>query len=263
MPLTENQRKEYLQLFNTCEIKPGKHSAVDAMVAKLLGHRLIYDKVQTLMGVPWFFVAVVHSLESSLNFKSHLHNGDPLSARTVNVPKNRPKGNPPFTWEVSAADALSLKGLDASTDWSLPGTLYQLERYNGFGYRKQKPPIHSPYLWSFSNHYTKGKYVVDGSYSPTAVSSQCGGAVLLRRMAELGHIQFPDQKLPSNGKPLVVPYAKTQPTDPKVIADAKALQAWLNMFTGVFVRVDGWAGQRTSDAFKIVTGTYLPGDPRA
>jgi len=39
------------------------------------------------------------------SFKLHLHNGDPLTARTVNVPKGRPKtGQPPFAWGISAKD---------------------------------------------------------------------------------------------------------------------------------------------------------------
>ena len=41
-----------------------------------------------------------------------------------------------------------------------------------------------------------------------------------------------------------------------------ALQHWLNGFPGVFVKVDGIPGQRTSEAYRQVTGHYLPGDPR-
>src|SRR5206468_849198 len=111
----------------------------------------------------------------------------------VQVPAGRPKtGNPPFGWEESAGDALSMKGLSPQTDWSLAGTLYQLERYNGWGYRLFHPYVLSPYLWSFSNHYKSGKYVADGTWSDTAVSKQCGAVALLRRMAEHGQIEFID-----------------------------------------------------------------------
>ena len=86
-------------------------------------------------------------MESSLNFKRHLHNGDPLTARTVHVPSGRPRqGDPPFTWEQSAADALTLRNLGPRTDWSLSGTLYALEGYNGWGYRRYHPEVFSPYL---------------------------------------------------------------------------------------------------------------------
>jgi len=30
----------------------------------------------------------------------------------------------------------------------------------------------------------------------------------------------------------------------------------------VYLKVDGWPGTRTSNAFKVVTGSYLPGDLR-
>jgi peptidoglycan hydrolase-like protein with peptidoglycan-binding domain len=43
--------------------------------------------------------------------------------------------------------------------------------------------VPSPYLWSFSNHYTRGKYVADGRFSPTAVSQQVGAAVLLKQLS--------------------------------------------------------------------------------
>lgn len=261
--LTPALRAEYVQLFNTCQIKPTRHDAVDDIVNRLLASKDIYVKAQTTTGVPWYFIGLVHSLESNFSFKKHLHNGDPLSARTVNVPAGRPKkGTPPFTWEQSMVDALELQRLSGSSDWSLSGILFRLEGYNGYGYRTVKPPINSPYLWSFSNHYTKGKYVADNVYSPTAVSAQCGAAVILRRLAELGHVKFPDQSLPGNGKPLVVNWQKNQPTDAAFITLAKALQRWLNTFKGIFVREDGWPGNKTSDAYKIVTGKYLPGDPR-
>jgi lysozyme family protein len=119
-------------------------------------------------------------MEASLNFQTHLHNGDSLTERTLHEPKNRPeRGSPPFTWEESAKDALTLEHLDQWHDWSLAGILYRLERYNGFGYRRRHPPVSTPYLWSFSNFYTSGKYVRDGVFSETAVSDQCGAAVLL------------------------------------------------------------------------------------
>jgi hypothetical protein len=47
-----------------------------------------------------------------------------------------------------------------------------------------------------------------------------------------------------------------------MVARALDLQRWLNTFPGIFVKENGIPGQRTSDAYKKVTGTYLPGDPR-
>jgi lysozyme family protein/cell wall-associated NlpC family hydrolase len=186
--LTAALKSEYQLLFDSCLIRSDKQAVVSSLASQIAANKGRYQTVsQGLGAVPWYVVGLIHAMEASLNFGAHLHNGDPLSARTVHVPAGRPPtGSPPFTWEESAIDALTLRGLDKVTDWSLPGILYQLEGYNGFGYRNVKPPIFSPYLWSFSNHYTKGKYVADGSYSPTAVSAQCGAAVLLERLTQMG-----------------------------------------------------------------------------
>jgi peptidoglycan hydrolase-like protein with peptidoglycan-binding domain len=45
-------------------------------------------------------------------------------------------------------------------------------------------------------------------------------------------------------------------------ADILRLQAALNALPGVTLKVDGYAGPKTSDAYKRLTGHYLPGDPR-
>lgn len=262
---TEALRTEYDKLFNSCIIRPERVSAVDTIVSKLQTNRNRYEQVGESAGIPWFFVAVIHNMEASLSFTRHLHNGDPLTGRTFHVPRGRPvKGNPPFTWEESAVDALNIRKLNAQTDWSLSGLLYQVEGYNGWGYRLYHPHVLSPYLWSFSNHYKSGKYVADGTWSDTAVSKQCGAAVLLRRMAETGLIEFADQSVSeTDSQPLVVQYATQKPTDARVLKQAFDLQNWLNTFPGIFVKPDGWPGQRTSDAYRKITGNYLPGDPRA
>jgi lysozyme family protein len=264
VPFTEALRSEYESLFNTCIIRPGRAKEADGLVAKLQANKPRYLKVSGAQGIPWHFVAVIHNMEAGLNFTKHLHNGDPLTARTVQVPAGQPKnGNPPFTWEESASDALAMKKLGAKTDWSFAGTLYQLERYNGFGYRLYHPHVLSPYLWSASNHYESGKYVSDGTWSDTAKSGQCGSAVLLRRMAENSQIEFADQPAPKpKDSPAVVSYAKSKSNDPEVIARVDALQNWLNTFPGIFVKPDSIPGGRTSEAYRKVTGHYLPGDPR-
>jgi lysozyme family protein len=264
VPFTEALRREYGRLFNTCIIRAERMQAVEQIIGKLQANRARYQNVSGALGIPWSFVAVIHNMEASLSFSRHLHNGDPLTNRTVHVPAGRPlKGDPPFTWEESACDALSMKGLGSQTDWSLAGTLYQLERYNGWGYRLYHPHVLSPYLWSFSNQYQTGKYVADGTWSDTAISRQCGAAVLLRRMAENGQIEFPDQPAPPpNNSPLVVPYSMKKPADPAVVIQVEELQRWLNTFPGLFVKVDGVPGKRTSEAYRKVTGIYLPGDPR-
>ncbi|MCG3198460.1 MAG: hypothetical protein HUU16_15895 [Candidatus Omnitrophica bacterium] len=253
--LTQPVRYEYETLFGTCVLAPRRERLVEKLLERILAGKPRYDRVSEATGVPWHVIAILHSLEAGRSFDLHLHNGDPLSARTVRAPAGRPKqGHPPFTWEASAEDALRLKRMDRWTDWSLAGTLFQLEVYNGFGYRSLKRPIPSPYLWSFSNHYTKGKFVEDGRYDPDAVSKQCGAAVLLRRMVETGMVSL-----------------APQPTSPAAVIEyslgrtghAEKLQRFLNEIPGIAVKADGVPGRRTSDAVKRVLGFRLVGDPRS
>lgn len=263
--LTPALRTEYESLFNSCRIRPDRNGEVDRTIDIIVRHRNRYDATSLETGVPWHVIAIIHCMETGLRFDRHLHNGDPLTRRTTNVPAGRPRtGQPPFTWEESAKDALALRRLGPQTDWSLAGTLYEIEGYNGWGYRLHHAHVLSPYLWGHSEHYVSGKYVADGRWSDTAVSKQCGGAVLLRRMAERGLVSFTDQPIPdTEDEILLVSWSQRKPRDPATLSRVEDLQRWLNTFPGVFVKVDGHAGDKTSDAFRRVTGMYLPGDPRA
>ena len=172
---------EYRALFDACVPEPGKAPLIEAQLKKIRLGELRYRALGDRLGIPWFFIGIVHSLECGSNFALHLHNGDPLGARTVRVPAGRPTtGQPPFTWEQSAEDALRMKGLAGLQDWSLPAMLFRWESFNGMGYRLRG--LASPYLWSFSNLYQGGLFVADHEFDPEARSKQCGAAVLLQRL---------------------------------------------------------------------------------
>ena len=84
--LSDALREQYQELFDTCDIKPGKASAVEAIVGRLERNQERYRPVADRLDAPWYFVGVIHNMESSMDFREHLHNGDPLTARTVQVP---------------------------------------------------------------------------------------------------------------------------------------------------------------------------------
>jgi lysozyme family protein len=183
-------KAEYARLFRKLTVRPQYQETVDWHLDLIRKARSRYETVEAQTGVPWYFIAVTHGLEASFNFRAHLHNGDfPLTARTRQVPAGRPtKWLPPSDWESSANDALRLLGYTGQKDWSLERTLYRLEAYNGLGYRGLGVP--TPYLWSFSNHYERGKFVADGKFSQTAKSQQCGAAVMLKLLADAGEIEM-------------------------------------------------------------------------
>jgi lysozyme family protein len=181
--------KEYSDLFNCCKIAPNKMAEVEGVVQRILLSQDRYSRLAAQSTVPWYVIAVIHNMECGLDFTKHLHNGDSLARRTVNVPRGRLKtGQPPFTFDVSALDALEYDGFTTWSDWSIGGICYKLEGYNGWGYRVHN--INSPYLWSYSNLYTSGKYVADNQWSDRAVSRQCGAAVILRRLSDHGALDL-------------------------------------------------------------------------
>lgn len=260
---------EYQELFDTIEYTGNEH-LINHSAARLYANRSVYHRVGVTRHVPWVFVGIVHLMESGGNFNLHLHNGDPLTARTVHVPKGRPaKHKPPFTWEQSAVDALYRYRFDRDRPRSIPRLLWWLERYNGWGYHLYHHPSKhaagtlSPYLWAGCQHYTRGKYGSDGEYDETLKSKQIGAAVIFRRFCAKYPEETPDwashTRTVSLGLGGIVGswYYQSYHRD-----DNRALQMALNKLEGIFLKVDSVAGPMTSEAFRKATGHYLKGDPR-
>lgn len=182
-------KREYEDRFARMEIRPNYASEVETVVDRIYRHMDEYRAVEEATGVPAHVVGIIHIREGSGNFNTHLHNGDPLTGRTWHVPAGRPpNGNPPFSWVDSAIDALTMPGqaLHEWTDWSIGGTAYALERFNGFGYRLYHSTVPSPYLWGATTEYTRGMYVADGQWDDEAVNRNPGGMAMLKRMQERG-----------------------------------------------------------------------------
>lgn len=164
-----------------CELTNGKEDIVLAVSQLIKANQTRYATVSELSGVPWFIIGALHYRESSCSFTRHLHNGDPLTAKTVHVPSGRPlEGDPPFTWEESAVDALSSK-FARDLIWDITSALTRMEGYNGFGYKNKGVP--TPYVWSMTDKYTSGKYVADGKYDSTFVDGQAGCAAILKSLS--------------------------------------------------------------------------------
>jgi lysozyme family protein len=196
MELTTGLKNEYLTLWQNCQINPAYADGVAWYVKQIEKYRDTYESVAQETDVPWFVIAVIHAMESTFKFTRHLHNGDPLTSRTVNVPAGRPKGGqPPFTWKESAIDALEYDGATAIRSWDLPTVFWFLEGYNGWGYRTglgrdTTPPCRSAYIYSGTNHYIKGKYVGDGVFDRNAVSDQVGCMAQLKELENKGLIRL-------------------------------------------------------------------------
>ena len=187
----------YADMYLQAVVKPEKLFEVQGIVKKINEGKSKYEDVAATLGngIHWWFIGVVHFMEAGLFYPNHsryhLHCGDTLTGRTTHIPKGRPKANPgngkfppsssnPYSWKESALDALSFMGYDKIKDWSIENCLNLFEKYNGLGYKKRGLP--SPYLWSYTQYYVKGKYTLDGKYDPEAVSKQSGVAAILKVM---------------------------------------------------------------------------------
>ncbi|MGZ3323301.1 MAG: peptidoglycan-binding protein, partial [Xanthobacteraceae bacterium] len=179
-PSFEDLKAEYADLWRRMQVRPEREAEVDRLARTLLGLKSRYDEVAHTTGVPWFVIAVLHRRESDGDFRTYLGNGEPLNRRT----RIEPIGRGPFpTWEAGAIDALQFDGLDKVREWTPERACYEIEKFNGFGYRNKN--VKSPYLWSFSNIYDRGKFVADHQFSFSAVDQQCGAMPILKRMMEL------------------------------------------------------------------------------
>lgn len=277
-------REDYAKLWQEMKIPASTGSAIDTRVRAILRGRPRYEQVANATGVPWYVIAIIHEMEAGLKFTTHLHNGDPLADRTFQVPAGRPPGGvPPFEWEDSAIDALMMKDLDQVKLWSIERIAYQLEAYNGWGYRTRETGVNTPYLWSSTSNYRKGKFVRDRVFDPNAVSRQIGAMALLRRLIETQNVNVPSEQdvpLPPAPSPASDASLARQPfpgtvvrlnhPNPSVVMLLQRRLNQLGCWPAVDAQgkaepltVDGDFGQRTFAAVKLFQARTFDVDGRA
>lgn len=216
----------------------------------------------------WVFVAVVHERESSMDFNTHLGQGDPLTrngvpVKTVHVPAGRGPFSGPDAFEQAAVDALwycAPYAARVNRDWTIGGMLTYLERYNGLGYATRGLP--SPYVWAGTDQYVRGKYIADGVFSATTVDTQPGCAGLLLDIdamddtIDFGRIEAP---------PIVPDLDRVDHLWDDEIQDAVWLQKAMNRLGGPpALKVDGIVGGATRSAVRAFQAAHgLVADGRA
>lgn len=164
------------------------------VAAKLITYKPVFQRIEARTGVPWWVVAVIFQRESGGHFDAYLGNGQPLGSITTEIPRGR---GPFRSWEAGCYDALIDCPPYASAwkDWMIGGTMTLLEQYNGLGYAGKLLP--SPYIWSGTNQYQRGKYVRDGVFDPNVVDHQLGCAAIIAAMrAKDSSIKFAGESSP-------------------------------------------------------------------
>jgi lysozyme family protein len=188
--LAKGEVPDQQKRWDLAKTNPHFSIALDVAVAryqKLAGR---YQPI-TLMrknGVPSAVLYCLHQRESSGNFLCHPHEGSPLTQRTRYVPRGRlPQKPPPYNFDESAEDAYYVCDRLDLVDWTkVPTALQAIESFNGLGYQKYHQDVPSPYLWSGTTIYWRGKYTGDGKFNRLAVDGQIGCAAIFKRMQERG-----------------------------------------------------------------------------
>lgn len=174
MAWNEDERKRIASLIATAQINTDVTWWKKNIIPKIVNNKSRYKAVADALGIPLAMIPCIHLQERASDlglFKAYLGNGQPLTQKTTIVPKGRGPFN---SWEEGARDALILDGMNkiGLEAFTLERMLYELEGYNGYGYRSKG--INSPYIWNFTNLYTKGRYVKDGVFDPNAKSANIG-----------------------------------------------------------------------------------------
>jgi lysozyme family protein/peptidoglycan hydrolase-like protein with peptidoglycan-binding domain len=194
----ESLRAEYADLWQRMQIRPERQNAVNAIANKLLALKPRYAQVAGRIGMSWAIIALLHNREADCNFACVLHNGEKIVG-TGRLTTLVPRGRGPFaSWEDSAFDALTMPphSMQRISSWTIERACYEMEKFNGFGYRSRH--INTPYLWSYSTNYQSGKFIADGVFSSNVSDQQCGTMPILKRLMEL------DPSIRFDGSPPVV-----------------------------------------------------------
>ncbi len=187
-------------------VLPGWRSEAVREVAIAQAHRSDYLGVASVFGsMPWFVVALLNLMEQGQKFSGTLLNGDPWDKVTFHYPSGLGPWN---SWREAAIFAINheAKGQGwnlLAWSWTLESTLYFMECYNGRNARLPEgegilPPHASPYIYSGTPFYTRGKRVeyvgadgrAHGRFDPDLISQQLGCMAFLKALEASGEKLF-------------------------------------------------------------------------
>jgi len=241
---TKNVYDKHAGNVDGTELKLGRFSwSVQKLQEIWANNRSRYENVAAQVDLPAELIAALHFRESSGNFNTYLHQGDPLGRPAVNHPRNIPVFH---NWEDAAVHALSNRhksniqdDLDITQDTEDMAALGSYaEYYNGLGYHNRGRV--SPYVYSGTDHYKGGKYVRDGVFDSNAVDRQLGVLAMVQVLKGKGDAPLAGPALELGDRTL---RSGVQGND------VRELQALLNG-QGAGLQVDGDFGAGTARAVK-------------
>lgn len=180
--------QEYWNLWTSTVVDHSHFDEIFNAANTILTNWSRYKAVGDQFSIPPYVVGVIHYREASFDFNTYLANGDPLFDKQGNAIKtvHVPQGLGPFkTWEDAAIASIQNMGWGQGWHWDIVNALENLRSYNGTGYELYHK-MNTPYLWSFTNHYTKGKYSDDGKWDADLIDHQSGCVPILLALKGMG-----------------------------------------------------------------------------
>ena len=184
-------------LIDIVKITDAFDEQIEQFKAAYLNNQERYKSLAEKTGVPPELLALIHYRENTNDYFSgtfgvHLHNGQELGKTTTVYPV----GICFYDFDTAAVDAMkgqqsNINQFNLTADsQDLVAMLCFAECYNGKGYYNKGR--NSPYIYSGTNLYTKGKYVekkdengkTHSVYEPELVDQQVGAYVLLSSLME-------------------------------------------------------------------------------
>ena len=172
----------YAGYWDKMVIKPDRVSEFTRDAEAAISHKVVYQQLERMTGVPWPMLAVIHRRESDANFSTYLGNGQALSRVTTIVPKGRGPFIGVNAFIDGGIDAIKQEGWGSISDWRLEKELYYTLLFNGVGSEPFRP---SSYIWGGTNVQVIGKWVRDHVFDPHVWDPQPGCAPLLKAISEL------------------------------------------------------------------------------
>ena len=161
-------------------LSPAQAEELKVFVRNWNKNKARYQDVAARTSMPAALIAALHWRESSGDFSTYLHQGDPLGKKAVHVPSDIPIFH---VWEDAAVHALTMKAglrdqlaIDGATKDAGKLATFS-EYYNGLGYHNREQT--SPYAFAGTSAYSKGKYVADGRFSANTKDQQLGTVVMM------------------------------------------------------------------------------------
>lgn len=195
---------DYVALYDKMVITPVAYAKA-VKIATSIEAEPRYKAIEAKTGVPAILVGALHHMESERNFSKSFFNGiDGLKTRTrMGEPYGQPRHlKPPYTWEQVTIAALAYDSIKPPLD-DYAQMCKQTIKFNGNGYEKRK--IVSPYGFAGTNLYKRGKFVSDGKFSASVVSTQTGACVILKAHEDLIAEAPPKFNPPYDSAPVIQP----------------------------------------------------------